>query len=355
MRWDLQQVSDPSFQTLPGHVEVAVCSFPLSKALFLTLGLALVLCPPATAQRFGQWSWNASLSAGQGRFETELEGESLDSNTKENLWLSLGLVGYIVHPSIARFEVLTDLRTSKTSESVLKASDDIGLKVDLTVLPRSSHPTLAYFEHRLFDFTLASEVDGPFLLRGLPDTLTRWGGRTGFARGFLRGLTAGLELTTVDYADPESGQEEINSQFLDWSRNGRRINHSVRLEHREQNLALRMGFDDIILGVIEQGDLGKEWDWHLSASGYRRTVDVAGGSGVPTPEISTEIFRVDNIFNRPLGDDRLGLRQNLGFFSSPSGSVTDAGLVASYDWRVNSDFTLSPFGSYMHQIGRAHV
>lgn len=297
------------------------------------------------AQRYGQWSWNGALTVGRGVFKTALDGEDLDKRTQDDLRILLGIHGYIVHPAIARFQLSTDLRFADIEGGTLASSDDLGLRADFEITPRGPYPSRFFFERQLFDFTLSEEETGSFLLQSLPDTLTRWGGRMAVARGPLTGLKTGFQFSTADFVDPDSGQETNDSQYVDWSRKTRRINHNVRLEHRDQTFsALRASFEDLILSVIERGDLNDDWWWQLTGSGFHRSV------GLPADgDFSAETFRVNNGFVRQVNGDRLDLRQSVSYFSSGSSSITQAGLTATYDWLLRSGLTLSPFGSFAYQ------
>ena len=314
---------------------------------FSILVLAVALGrSPAQSQQFGQWWWDASVE-GTGRTFDNLVDDSRVSEFRQNdLTVSLGLNGFIIHPAVANFRLGYDLLFSSVEGGRSLDTDRSGVRADLGVFPRGSYPVNLSFKRQLYDYVGISR-DEPLTLLGVPDRTTSWSGRVRARRGPLKGLLFGFEHSSLEFLEDRDGDEVQDRQFADWSAAGKSLNHHLRLEHQARGFGRAdLRFDDLILNWDEHGDVADRWRWDLSTVAMQR-----GLRFQEHPETEIDIYRIlSQLLRTTEKDDLLTLSYSGGLSSGAGAPTTDShSLGARYQWRRNRVWQVTTFGDYAWQ------
>jgi len=325
------------------------CLALAARLTLLVLVLSLLASAPAAAQSFGQWWWEGSLGLGRRGTENLRDGETVSSFDEQQLQLSLGLNGYILHPLVGNFRVGLDLFFSELENGKSLDSDRLGGRVDLNLFPRGAYPFQLRYRRTRFEFTRTDEGTLQPLSQ-LPDRSSVLEGRMRVRRGFLTGTLVGADHTTLTYRDPGVRDQFFNREFVDWGRQLGTLNHHVRLEHQERNFSFsNLAVEDLNLLFDQQGTLSEVWGWQLSAGGILRELRVVGGNAGETRD-----YRLRNLLFRPMASrrDRLDLETRLGLRQNDPGSSTETYAVrASYRWRPKPGWEVAPFTELAFQSG----
>jgi len=326
--------SEPGERRLKLHPHVWVCLF---------LSLLILLPGSASAQRPGQWWWEAAIGLDMRGYENEIDGQRLNKFDEDSVEVSFDLHGFIVHPAIADFRIGIDALLSQIDAQGSGDTDTLGLSADLNLIPRGAYPIRLFLKRGVYDY---AEEDDPFVLAGAPDTTTVWGGQMRVRKGPLAGIVAGLERNSIDFLRPDVESEHSERDFLNWSR-GERFRYRLRLERRLRDYGVvDLGIEDFFVNLDERIQISPSWKWEMFGSGLRRNITVAGG-----PESTTNIYRLRNrVVHQLRSNDQLDLRYTIGATEFDDDSAIEShGLSMFYRWRVSPSWEISPFGSYAMQ------
>ncbi|MEE8412566.1 MAG: hypothetical protein V3S47_08675 [Acidobacteriota bacterium] len=306
----------------------------------------LVLLPGSvTAQRPGQWWWEAGVTLSERSFENEVDGQLLNEFNEDSVELSFDLHGYIVHPSVASFRIGIDALLSNVDAQRSRDTNRLGLAADLNLIPRGAYPIHLFLKRGVYDYAESAD-DDPFVLAGAPDTSTVWGGQVRLRKGLLAGVVAGLERNTIDFLRADVNSERGEREFLEWSR-GKRFHHRLRLERRLRDYgAVDLRIEDFFVNLDERGQISSSWNWEMFGRGLRRHVTVAGG-----PKSTTDNFRLRNrLLHKLRGNDLLDLRYTVGKTRFEDGlEIESHGFSMFYRRRLSAGVEIAPFGSYVTQ------
>ncbi|MCP4900630.1 MAG: hypothetical protein GY906_27010 [bacterium] len=295
----------------------------------------------ASAQRFGQWTWDAIVGAEQQRFTNAIDGAKSAGYDNQQLKASLGLNGFIFHPALAAFRLRLDGLLSRSVLVNQRQNNRLGGRADLRLFPRGAYAINLHLAHHRYEYSVAQGSD-PLRFIGVPDYTTSYGARVRVRHGLLRGLIAGLERNELDFVDL-TGRQVNQRGFVDWSRAGKNINHHTRLEHRHLEYAsIDYSTDDVTLTLNEHGPLSPTWRWDLSGVAIHRTV-----GGAENQNLDTTSARLRNRFIHPTPNGgTLDLSYSAGMVTA-RGSSTQQGheLSGRYVWRPWMQLEVAPFSA----------
>ncbi len=294
----------------------------------------------------GRWWWDTAIGIGRQNTKNTIGGVKTIGYDQQDLRISLGLNGYIVHPTMAGFRIDTDWFLTKIDGGNDLDTDRIGLGAELNVLPRSAYPFSLFYRRKHFDYSGLGN-DPVSVLRGAPDISTRWGGRMRFRKGAVKGTLLGFEHTGLDFMDPEARQEVDDRQFVDWARPGDSSRHRVRLERRYHEFGtVDLNTDDLTLRVEERRSFTPEWLWELNGDGIRRETTTS-----TRPAWNVNDYRITNRLRGDLRQqDILDIILALGLTEHSSAPSTDAQRGAVfYRWRRSPAWEIAPFVQYDRQ------
>jgi len=324
----------------------AVAGNGLSRAIhsiLVSLPIVLAWPAPATAQEFGQWSWEALASFGGRSRDNFVDDESGGRYRENTLGLSLGMNGFIVHPAISRFRLGADLQFIRTDSGQSLDTNRTGLQGNFEFLPRGPHRGSLYINRQLYDYG-GSAVDDPFTLLSIPDTLTTWGGRFRAARGFLAGSLLGFDRSAISFIEPGVNQQVYDRQFYDWSRDTSDFSHHVRLEHRYRDLGtVDLNYDELRLNIDERGDFSPAWHWTLTGSGVRQDSESFGMAPQRIDDYQLRSRLTHDIRER----DLVEFFYEFGLTEPDTQPSTEShGLSVAYKWRPHPMWNIGPVASY---------
>lgn len=307
---------------------------------------ALLFLPagPVVAQVPGQWWWEAAVGLRGRGLENEIDGRRLNDYRENSVELGFDLHGYIVHPAIADFRIGVDALLSHINAQTGRDTNRLGLDVDLNLLPRGAYSARLYLKRGLYDYSGLS-VDDPFLLAGVPDTNTVWGGLTRIRKGPLTGLVAGLERTSIDFLRADARKDSGERDFLEWSR-GDRFRHRVQVERRSREYGtIDLGIEDFFVNIDERARISPRWKWDMFGRGLRRDLTLESGT------TTTNNLRLRNrVLHQLREGDLLDLRYTIGTTRFEDGPNNENhGFSIFYRWRPSEAVEVAPFGSYVAQ------
>jgi len=318
----------------------------MARGVRLVVAAAVMIVAPGIAEcrQYGRWTWDAVFGL-EGRSNDNFSGEhKLSGYRTRSLFVGLGVNGFIIHPTVARFRLGLDTWLTQFPDGAAQDNFRIGGRFDLGLFERSAFPVRLYFARSQYDYQDLADDDPVTLLGGLPDTATSWGGRLRVRRGVLAGLLLGLDSTTLDFLGTDSRTETSDRYFGDWSRSGKKIQHHVRLVHENRDYSrLDYAFDTTTLTWDEHGPVSLDWRWDLSAVGIRRTTLYRSAD-----QLGSDTVRLRNRFIRNLKNQgSLDLSYGFGYASSSStqeGSAMDHQLEVRYRRLLGTGWEISPFG-----------
>ena len=315
---------------------------------FLCIAVIWAFTPQLlNAQQYGQWTWDAVLRADGRSNDNSLDGRTVSRYQNRELRLSLGLNGFILHPSVARFRLQLDTSYNRFLQGAGADNFRFGGRADLSLFERGAFTVRMFYARQQYDYTKLGGEDPITLASGLPDSLTSWGIRTRFRRGALRGLILGLTSTELTFVGPEDGAQIIDNAFVDWSRAGKKLQHRVRLAREVRDFRrLDYALDTTTFNWTESGWLAPTWRWDMFAIGIRQSSDFGG-----TAAVDTNTARLRSQFSqRHTSGDLLTLTYGFGYAGIQSGGgATDHQLEVRYRWFFESGWELSPFAVYTIQ------
>jgi hypothetical protein len=294
----------------------------------------------------GQWTWDAALGFDQSSGESRIGGEKTSETDQQNLKLSLGMNGFIVHPAVAGFRLATEAYLSRYDSDQSLDTERFGVRGDLNLFPRGAYSARLYFNRQIYDYS-GFNVDDPFTFFKVPDTGTTWGGRLRFRRGPLRGILLGYERSQFDFLSPEADRETQERQFLDWTAGSTKVKHHLRIERRFRDFGFAdLENDYLTVNLDERAEISPTWRWELFGTGIRRE------TVLPDDEpFDSDDYRVRTRFLHDVKDrDLLDFGLNWGRFQADSSPRTDSyGLSVFYRWRAAPGWEVAPFAQYDDQ------
>lgn len=324
----------------------------LLPALILVAGLLL----PSTgfAQAFGQWWWSGTAGVEQRSRRNERGGAEVNRYETSSLELDAALHGFVLHPAIGEFRLDIEALLSEFEGARLDASDRLGAGLELTMLPRSSHPLRLFYGRRLFDYTQAENLDSEMLFDD-PDSVTEWG--ASWSAGdipWLKGLAFGLRRSAIDYLGPQTRQGHDDNDFLTWERTSS-WRHRLVLRRNRKVFGTRDYETESLSALLnESGGLRDGGNWSVNASAYRLENLVTGTRS------EGEDYRLSALLSNTIGrTDRLDTRVDFDATRLMAGAQSTEvsrnegfGLRSAYRWRLRPSFEISPFVQYSERSGR---
>jgi hypothetical protein len=316
-----------------------------SHLLAIHAALLIVLLVPAqaSAQEYGQWTWDALFGFGGRNRDNLREGEVGRSFDERSIGLALGMNGFIVHPAVSRFRIGLDLEFIDTNAGQELDTNRTGLSGNFDLFPRGDYRASLYVHRQLYDYSGAA-ADDPFTLLAAPDTLTTYGARFRAMQGFLKGSLVGVERSAIDFVGSAARQQESEREFWDWSRDSGNFNHHVRLEHRFRDIGtVDVNYEDFRVNLDERGDFSPTWHWTLSGSGLRQESE---SFGLPAQRVDDYQLRTRLTHDvREL--DQIDMIYEFGRNDVDTRDTTQShGVAASYRWRPNLMWQFGPIVSY---------
>ena len=320
-----------------------MCVGPMrATQVWVIAGLCLLLpaTPVGAGEDDGRWWWDAAFGLRRDETSNVVDGVDAPGYEQQDLQLSLGLNGYIVHPLIASFRVDTDWLFNNFDNRSGRDGTRYGVGAELNVLPRGAVPLSAYYRKSLFDFS-GSAVNAVAGFSGAPESTTNWGLRSRFRQGGLKGLHLGIEHRGTVFLDQGTREGDYDRQFADWSRHGDKGRRRIRLERRVNAFGtVGLDTDDLTLQVEERRSFGPVWRWDLSGDGIRRESFDAIQTGSEVRD-----YRLRNQFRGNLRERRaLDILFELGSTEYDSAASIDAQQVSvSYRMQTPGAWRIAPF------------
>ena len=324
---------------------------PRTSANLFRNGIAVLCILAATTsvrsnEDDGRWWWDSELRFSQQETSNVVNGVDAVGYDQQDLQVTLGLNGYIVHPMVASFRVDTSWLVNTIENGADTGHNRYGLGAELNLIPRGTNPLSVYYRKSIFDFS-QPEGNTTTASRGIPDTTTRWGAHTRFRKGALRGTLLGVEHRDNDFLDPATRKGVYDRQVVGWARQGDDGRHHVRLERQVQEFGVGdLDTDDLTLVVDERWSLVPNWSWELSGDGLRRETSRAS-----QPAREVRDYRLTNrIRGRVRQKDTVDFRLSLGtteYDLDPSIDVQRASVF--YRWRHRQAWVVAPFVQFDRQ------
>lgn len=307
---------------------------------FRLVTAAMVLCAiaaTASAQQYGQWTWDAGISARQRGYEFTESEETVSELQERDGLLSLGVNGYVLHPAIAAFRVGLDTNLTKREGGATLGSRKVGYRGDLRIFPTGAYPVHVYASRQRYDYDDASPAAR---IGSVPDDITTFGARVRVRSGPLTGLVARAERSRIGLLGPYGGVESHQNQLADWAGGGKGWQHHYRLERQARTFAAsRYSTDDVSL-LADESYRSAAWQWTSSSQLIRR-----GWSSETISGSSITALRVQNRFLRTSSRTRTWeLQQSSGITLADLSSQSHT-LGARYSIATGGNFTVAPFAN----------
>lgn len=311
-----------------------------SVLLALALGATAV---DAAAQRFGQWSWDAFVKIGQQRLGSSIGDATQRTYGNRHLTLGLGVNGFILHPTVARFHLGAELNTSRFDEGGAGQNwRDLGLSGELNLFPYGAKRFSLFASRRSFDYAGAG-IDDPLLTSTRPDSVTTLGAKFRSRGGSLRGLSVDADRTSLDYLVHGGQRDVIEREAVDWSGGGRGILHHYRIQRELRDYGYLAFSSEELTAILDQhGALSPVWRFDLSGSAIQRTFRAAQVS--PTNrvlQLRSQLERSECL------DHVTTLAYELGLAVPSQESTSQShSLSVRHRWRVTPGLTIQPLVSF---------
>jgi len=292
----------------------------------------------ARAQQYGQWSWDASLGAGQRRYDNFLADSRVGRYGEVNGLLALGLNGFIVHPNIAQFRLGLDTTITRFDGTTATNNSQVGFRGDLRLFPRGKTSLDIYFGRQGWGYAdLPPGVTASTM--SLPDTVTSWGARLRLRSGTLVGLLFGVDHSDLSFVNSGSAGQSQDRQFLDWSRSGKRLRQHYALERRAWDYgSVTLRTEDTTLNADEFADLGRNWLWTGTLSGAHRSFAPTGSdrSYLETASLRNRTVKTLNDTSSIQLSYDLGGSRGSGLAASQTHALSARYVVSlSKNWQVS--------------------
>ncbi len=306
---------------------------------FVTAALALwAIAATASAQQYGQWTWDARIGARQ-RAHAFTEGEETVSELRErDGFLSLGVDGYVVHPAIAAFRLGLDTSLVQREDGTTTfGSRKLGYRGDLRILSTGAYPVHVYAARQKYSYGDASPAAR---IGSIPDDITTFGARVRVRSGPLTGLVARAERLSITLLGPNGGVESQQNQLADWAGGGKKWQHHYHLERQARTFAAaRYSTDDISL-LADETYRSAASQWTSSSQFVRR-----GWSSETVSGSSITALRVQNRFLRTQSPTRSWeLQQSSGLTLADSSSQSHT-LGVRYSLATRGHLAIAPFAN----------
>jgi len=306
---------------------------------------ALLAAGPASAQQYGQWSWEGALGGMARSYRNSLDLAPTVSDDEVSADVALGVNGFLGHPAVGRFALLGTVGLINYQGVQTLDSRRWGANANLSLLPQSRFPLTLYAKRQAYSYSQIT-LDDPLFVAGVPETSLGFGGRFRMRAGPLSGTLFGYDRSNVTYRDAGDKSALQETAFADWSRGGRRFDQHLRLEHQRQDFGLvDYSIRDLTGNFNQIARLGGGWRWELFAYGVRRQLEYAGTAAdldnartsqrfidVMSPRTTLELS-YDGGLSRGEGTD----------FQSHTG-------LARLQVRPSPAWTFTPYGGYGVQI-----
>lgn len=312
----------------------------VGRAAAVLLLLALASPRSAASQEFGQWSWDAALGLTRRDYSNSLSDATVGTLGERDLGLSLGVNGFVLHPSVARFRLGLDAQLSSYRSERSRGTRRWGARGDLNVFPVGKYRVSLFGTRKLYDYSGLTEED-PLTLLGVPDASTGFGGRLRLTSGPLRGLLAGFERNRLGFLSREARAEVEERELLDWSRAGRTFARHLSLERRSHDYGtVDFATDDLTASYDHRGSLSPSWRWDAFAAVLRRDLAFEGKSS------SFDDVRATQHFVRTRGRGLVDLGYSGGLTRGEGLSFQSHTVSGRYRWRPNERWDVGPFATY---------
>jgi hypothetical protein len=301
--------------------------------------------PPAGAQTFGRWWWQAEVGVEQWSNENRTADTTLSKYGQLGLRLSGSLNGFIVHPTIASFRLDLDTLFSRFDNSTFSSTDNLGGGLELKIMPNGKYPLRIGLRTTSLAYGLPPDGDPAILLRQ-PDRTTQWLGEWQIKSGLLKGLLLAFDRTNIDFLDPEARQGAHEQNLIQWSRTTGKIRHQLRLRRRYDLYGTRdFEREDLAIYLDERNMQGALWTWMLTGSGILYRTE----SNERVNDIDQ--YRIFGKAFRPIrGSDRIELELNGDSVrSTTQDPALRYGLRGSYRWFPKPQLQIAPFLGYVAQ------
>lgn len=316
----------------------------------IRMGILLALLTgdesPASAQSFGQWTWEASAGVRRWAYHNSLGGPSISSSDQRDIELSLGVRGYVIHPMLGQFGLGVTRALTDTSGASSIDSRRWGMNADISLLPQGTYPLQFYARRQRFAYSGFTTED-VLALRQTPENAMSLGGSLAVRRGKLRDVRLWVDRTTLSYTGLAG--TSLNEQIaLDWNRTTKSVQQRLRFERRVQDYGLAgLRFRDFQGNYDVRRDLGAVWKWEANLNGLQRNLKY-----LDQPS-DFSFYRTSARAYRPLREhDTLELSYD-GGVSGATGAFTQShALVARYHWIARKQLTVVPLVGYGFQTSR---
>jgi hypothetical protein len=310
-------------------------------ALFVLLVPALLAAPPASAQQYGQWSWEGALGGTARSYRNSLDLVPTLSDDELSADVALGASGFLGHPAVGRFGLLGTAGLVNYQGVRTFDSRRWGASANLSLLPQGRFPLTLYASRQAYSYSKITQ-DDPLFLAGIPETALGLGGRFRMRKGPLNGTLFGYDRSDLTYRNADDASALQENAFADWSRGGRRFDQHLRFEYQRQDFGLvDYSIRDLTGNFDQTARLGGGWRWELFAYGVRRRLDYAGVAS-----------QLDNARTSQRFIDVMSPRATLelsydGGLSRGDGAdfQSHTGLVR-LQLRPSAEWTFTPYGGY---------
>jgi len=314
------------------------------RAVVLVSIVLALSAPSSRAQSPGQWWWVAEVGLANETRESTVGGSDAVRSDYDELVVSYGLRGFVLHPAVGRFGIDLDMLLSNFETRDSGSTDRYGIGGDLRLFPQGAVPSSFHYRRQTYDHG-GSRFEGSSARVRVAEESSDWGAFARVRRGALRGTSINLAHQSVRYSDPTWRDEERDRQTISWLRGYDAGSHRVQLERRTQQYAFDVDMDDLTLRIDEQRNLGRLWRWDAHSDAVQRDLRSSGAeSTTTTGALRTRFWR------QVLGRDSLSLSALVGGTDlSGLPSQKRFGLTAEYDWRPRRGLEVSPHARYARE------
>ncbi|HEX9187862.1 MAG TPA: hypothetical protein VGB87_12350 [Vicinamibacteria bacterium] len=306
---------------------------------------ALLAGGPASAQQYGQWSWEGALGGTARSYRNSLDLAPTLSDDELGAELALGLNGFLGHPAVGRFGLLGTAGLIDYQGVRSLDSRRWGANSNLSLLPQSRFPLTLYASRQAYRYSQITQ-DDPLYLSGIPETSLGLGGRFRMRAGPLNGTLLGYDRSNVTYREAEDASALQETAFADWSRGGRTFDQHLRLAHQRQDFGLvDYSIRDLTGNFDQVARLGGGWRWELFAYGVRRELDYAGVRSQLDNARTSQRF-IDVMSPRAT----LELSYDGGLSRGEDADFQSHTGLARLQLRPSPEWTFTPYGGYGIQI-----
>ena len=314
-------------------------------ALLVPFLQALLAASPASAQQYGQWSWEGALGGTARSYRNSLDLAPTVSDDELSADISLGASGFLGHPAVGRFGLLGTAGLVNYQGVRTFDSRRWGANANLSILPQSRFPLTLYASRQAYSYSKITQ-DDPLFLAGIPETSLGLGGRFRMRAGPLSGTLFGYDRSDVTYRNAGDASALQEMAFADWSRGGRRSDQHLRLEYQRQDFGLvDYSIRDLTGNFDQVARLGGDWRWEMFAYGVRRQLDYVGATSHLDNARTSQRF-IDVMSPRAT----LELSYDGGLSRGAEADFQSHTGLVRLQMRPSPAWTFTPYGGYGIQI-----